>query len=77
MFYLHNSTFLQCTNKNVPARFEVLKAVLLRFISSGILLCDFDIQRTVHRDMFLLYNQRNALFLRFIFDKELYMFQPG
>ena len=53
VFYLHNSTFLQCTNKTVPARFEVLTAESLRFISSGILHCHFDMQRTVHRDIFL------------------------
>jgi hypothetical protein len=38
----------------------------------------FDIQRTVHRDIFL-YNKTNEmhLFLKFIFGIELYMFRTG
>ena len=35
----------------------------------------FDIQRTVHRDISYNKSQLDALFLKFIFDKELYMFR--
>jgi hypothetical protein len=46
-------------------------AVLQSFI------LQFDIQRIVHHDTVYSYNksQRDALFLKFIFDKELYMFR--